>query len=177
MVEGRDIVTGALLTGALKAASDRVRAGIEAVELTGFLRNTPAIIVQGRSDALVPVNHSSRAYYAKNQSVARGVSNLRFIEVTNAQHFDAFLPAAPFPGYDSRFVPLHVYFVRAVDLMYDHLTKGKPLPPSQVVRTTPRGGTPGSAPAITAANVPPIQASPAAGDRITFSKGTLHVPD
>jgi hydroxybutyrate-dimer hydrolase len=177
LVEGRDIVTGAPLTGTMKAASDRVRAGIEAVKLSAFLKNTPAIVVGGRSDALVPVNHSERAYYAKNQSVARGVSNLRYIEVTNAQHFDTFLPPAPFPGYDSRFVPLHVYLIRSLDWMYDHLTKGRPLPPSQVVRTTPRGGTPGAAPPITAANVPPIQASPAAGDLITFSHGTLHLPD
>jgi hydroxybutyrate-dimer hydrolase len=41
----------------------------------------------------------------------------------------------------------------------------------------PRGGTPGAAPALTAANVPPIQASPAAGDLISFSSGTLHIPD
>ena len=180
LVEGRDIVSGAALTGAMKPASDRVREGIEAVKLTSFLKNTPAIVVQGRSDALVPVNHSSRAYYARNQSTAPGVSQLRYIEVTNAQHFDAFLPAPPvgsFPGYDSRYVPLHVYLIRSLDWMYDHLTNEKPLPPSQVVRTTSRGGTPGAAPPITSANVPPIQAAPAAGDLITFSHGTLSVPD
>jgi hydroxybutyrate-dimer hydrolase len=177
LVEGRDIVTGAALTGAMKPASDRVREGIEAVKLTSFLKNTPAIVVQGRSDALVPVNHSSRAYYASNQATAPGVSQLRYVEVTNAQHFDTFLSSSPFPGYDSRFVPLHVYLIRSLDWMYDHLTKGKQLPPSQVVRTTPRGGTPGAAPPITSANVPPIQAAPAAGDLITFSHGTLSVPD
>ena len=45
------------------------------------------------------------------------------------------------------------------------------LPPSQVVRTTPRGGSPGAAPAITAANVPNIAATPAAADTITVSGG------
>jgi hydroxybutyrate-dimer hydrolase len=174
---GRNIVTGPPLTGELKQLSDRVREGVREVALTGFLKNTPAIIVHGRSDTLVPVNHASRAYYAKNQAVARGVSRLRYVEVTNGQHFDAFLPAAPFPGYDSRFVPLHVYFIRALDWMYDHLTNGKPLPPSQVVRGVPRGGTPGAAPPITAANVPPIQEAPAVGDLITFDHFTLHVPD
>ena len=97
LVEGRDIVTGAALTGAMKAASDRVREGIEARAAHEFLKNTPAIIVQGRSDALVPVNHSSRAYYASNQATARGVSQLRYVEVTNAQHFDAFLPVVAVP--------------------------------------------------------------------------------
>jgi hydroxybutyrate-dimer hydrolase len=41
----------------------------------------------------------------------------------------------------------------------------------------PRGGVPGAAPAITAANVPPIAPRPAAGDRITMQGRTLHVPD
>ena len=74
-------------------------------------------------------------------------------------------------------MPLHVYLIRSLDWMYDHLTKGKPLPPSQVVRTTPRGGTPGAAPPITSANVPPIQSNPPAADRITVSRRTLHIPD
>lgn len=177
LVEGRDIVTGAPLSGAMLEASLRVRAGIQAVLARAFLKKTPAIMVQGRSDALVPVNHASRAYYARNQAGAGGVSNLRYVEVTNAQHFDSFLPAAPFPGYDSRYVPLHVYLNRALDWMYEHLKSGKPLPPSQVVHTVPRGGAPGAAPALTAANVPPIQAAPGPADLITFSRGTLFVPD
>ena len=178
LVEGRDIVTGEALAGTLREMSERVREGIDGVRLTGFLKNTPAIVVQGRADALVPVNHASRAYYARNQADAPGVSRLRYVEVTNAQHFDSFLPGgAVFGGYENRFIPLHVYLIRALDWMYDHLKNGKALPPSQVVRTVPRGGTPGAAPAITPANVPPIQEQPARGDEITFSQFTLHVPD
>ena len=80
-------------------------------------------------------------------------------------------------GYDTRFVPLHVYFTRALDAMYAHLTNGAPLPVSQVVRTTPRGGQSGAAPPLTEDNVPQIQANPAPGDTITFDTGTLTVPD
>lgn len=181
LFEGRNIVTGALLTGAAKEASDRVRRGIAEVQATARLKDIPAILVQGRADTLVPVNHASRAYFAKNQSTAKGASNTRYIEVTNAQHFEAFLPGgAVFGGYEKRFVPLHVYFIRALDAMYAHLTTGSPLPPSQVVHTTPRCSPPftcAAAPAITAANVPPIATSPPTGDRITFDNGTLHVPD
>lgn len=68
LVEGRDIVTGAALTGAMHSASLRVRRGIEAVKLRGFLKNIPSIVVAGREDALVPVNHSSPACCAKNQA-------------------------------------------------------------------------------------------------------------
>jgi hypothetical protein len=35
----------------------------------------------------------------------------------------------------------------------------------------------GAAPPLTAANVPPIQASPAPGDLIMFSDSTLSIPD
>ena len=98
--------------------------------------------------------------------------------MTNAQHFDGFigLPTV-LPGYDSRFVPLHVYLNRALDAVYDNLTQGKPLPASQVVRTVPRGGAPGSAPAITAANVPALAATPAPGDAIAVTAGAIVVPD
>ena len=81
------------------------------------------------------------------------------------------------PGFDTRFVPLHPYFNQAMDAMYAHLKSGTALPPSQVVRTTPRGGTPGAAPAITAVNVPPASASPVAGNAIGFNGTSLSVPN
>jgi hydroxybutyrate-dimer hydrolase len=151
----------------------RVRFGIAEVQKTANLHRKPAIIVHGRNDTLVPVNFSSRPYYARNKQVEGRASRLSYIEVTNAQHFDAFLPL---PGFDTRYVPLHVYFNRALDAMYAHLASGAPLPPSQVVRTTPRGGT-SPAPALTPANVPPWSANPPAADRITFDGTTLTIPD
>ena len=42
----------------------------------------------------------------------------------------------------------------------------------------PRGGTPGSAPPISAANnLPPIKLSPPEADRIRFSADTLSIPE
>ena len=123
---------------------------VAAVKVNGNLRGKPVIIVHGRADTLIPVNHTSRPYFGLNKT-AESASRLSYIEVTNAQHFDAFIDNPATPGYDTRVVPLHVYFNRAMDAMYDHLKNGAPLPGSQVVRTTPRGGTAGAAPAITAA--------------------------
>ena len=97
---------------------------------------------------------------------------LRYIEVTNAQHFDTFIAFGAFLGFDSRYVPLHPYFVRAMDSVWEHLRNGTALPPSQVVRGVPRAGAP-----LAAANVPPWSAAPAAGDAIAFGGGTLTVPD
>jgi hydroxybutyrate-dimer hydrolase len=165
-----------LFTGS-DASASRVQAGIKEVQRTANLRGKPAIVVHGRSDTLVPVSFSSRPYYGQNKITEGASSKLVYVEVTNAQHFDAFIDNAALPGYDSRFVPLHVYYNQALDRMWAHLTQNAPLPPSQVVRTVPRGGTPGAAPLITAVNVPPISSTPATGDLITFSGTTVTIPD
>jgi hydroxybutyrate-dimer hydrolase len=160
-----------LFTGT-DANATAVKAGIAAVQHTGNLHGKPAILVQGRSDTLVPINHASRAYYAANQQAEGSASKVHFYEVANAQHFDAFIPA--FAGYQTRLVPLHRYVINSLDLMYAYLKNGTALPASQVVRTTPRT-TAGSQ--IAPTNVPPIVAAPASADTITFSAGTLTVPD
>lgn len=175
-------VDGALcLRGLLTGSDAQARAlqqGIAETLRNGNLQRKPAIIVHGRADALIPVNHSSRPYTALNKRVEGRHSRLSYIEVTNAQHFDAFigLPGV-LGGYDTRYIPLHVYLNRALDAMWDHLHHGQPLPESQVLRTVPRGGTPGAAPAITEANVPPIPRRPAPQDAIRMHGDTLIVPD
>ncbi|MGH3974399.1 MAG: 3-hydroxybutyrate oligomer hydrolase family protein, partial [Pseudonocardiaceae bacterium] len=80
------------------------------------------------------------------------------------------------PGYDTAFIPLHHYFIQAMDRMWASLTTNAPLPPSQLVRTTPRGGTPGQAPAITATNLPPISQTPATTDQISYHDNLLQIP-
>ena len=165
-----------LYTSPANPTAATVRASIGEIKRNGNLRGKPAVIVHGRSDTLVPVNHTSRPYYALNKQVDTA-SKLAYYEITNAQHFDTFIDNPGLPGYDSRVVPMHYYFIKAMDLVYNNLRNGTPIPPSQVVRTTPRGGTPGAAPAITTANVPGIAAAPAAADTITFSNNTLTIPD
>lgn len=166
-----------LLTGG-DAAAKALQTGLDETRRSANLGGRPAIIVHGRSDALLPVNHTSRPYTALNKVVEGAASKLSYVEVTNAQHFDGFIGLqAVLPGYDSRYVPLHLYLNRALDAMWAHLKNGAALPPSQVVRTVPRGGTPGAAPALTSGNVPPIAGQPAAADAITFSGSTLNVPD
>ena len=177
LVTGVDTVTGAALTATSTptlAQSTAVRAGMAEVLFNGNLRSKPTLIVAGRSDALIPINHAARAYVAYNRAVEGASSKLRYVEVVNGQHFDGFLN---FSGFDTRFVPLHVYFVQAMDAMYAHLKSGTALPDSQVVRTTPRGGTPGAAPAISASNVPAFVATPAAANTIGFSGTSLAVPN
>jgi hydroxybutyrate-dimer hydrolase len=165
---------GALCQRALVTGSDRlarrVKRNVEDVLLDGKLRGKPTLIVHGRADALIPVNHASRAYYGAHKLADRR-SAASYIEVTNAQHFDSFLS---FPGYPERYLPLHVYLIRSLNAMHAHLTQGAALPPSQVVRTVPRGV---GAPTITPANVPTWAAVPLDADRISFEQRTLLIPD
>jgi len=166
-----------LLTGT-DAASTALQTGLDETRRNGNLHGKPALIVHGRADALLPVNHTSRPYYALNKLAEGAGSKLSYIEVENAQHFDAFIGLPTIlPGYDTRYIPLHVYLNRALDAVYANLKSGTALPASQVVRTVPRGGTPGAAPAITQANVPPIAASPATANAIGYAAGTVTIPD
>ena len=167
-----------LVTSPLGSTARKLQAGVDETRRNGNLRGKPAVIVHGRADALLPVSHTSRPYAALNKKVEGAASKLSYVEVANAQHFDSFigLPTV-LPGYDSRYVPLHVYLNHALDAVYEHLANGKALPASQVVRTLPRGGTPGSAPAITAANVPPLATTPAAANAIAITAGAISIPD
>ncbi len=174
LAEGRDASAGKRLRGRERHEARRVARGIEEIRASADLDRTPAVFVTGRADAILPINHTSRPYYGLNQEVEGDDSGLRYYEVLNAQHLDVL---NGLPGFNERFIPLHHYFNQAMDLVYDHLKNGTPLPPSQVVRTTPRG--PGAPPITVEANLPPIQAAPPAGDRIVFDDDAdlLRVPD
>lgn len=169
LMTGRDPATNNALTGTLAEQSKRVRAGIDEVLASGNLRGKPAVIVAGRSDHLVPVNHGSRAYLGLNSTVEGSASKLRYVEVTHANHFDVFSTYVP-----ATIVPMHVYLFRALDAVYANLNGSAALPASQVVRTVPRADavTP-----ITNANLPPIALSPVTGDRIAISGTTVNVPE
>ena len=164
----RELITGN------SANALRAKQGISEVLRTGNLQGKPALIVHGRADTLVPVAFSSRPYFGRNKIIEGANSRLSYIEVTNAQHFDAFLG---FPGYADRFVPLHRYYIQAMDLMYANLKTGAALPASQVVRGVPRGLTGTAVNPITAANVPPIKTLAAAGDQITFVNNVVTIAD
>lgn len=156
---------GTRLTGDERRHHKRVQEGVEDIRANGDLNRRPAIFVTGRADAILPPNHASRAYFGRNRMVEGRVSRLNYYEVTNAQHLDAF-NGVTFSSFPTLFIPLHYYFIQSLNLMYAHLTEGTPLPPSQVVHTTPRGA---GAPPLTAANVPDIAANPPTADRILFN--------
>nr|WP_071325917.1 3-hydroxybutyrate oligomer hydrolase family protein [Janthinobacterium sp. 1_2014MBL_MicDiv] len=169
LATGSDAVTGATLQGTLAGQSARVRAGMAEVRASGKLQGKPAIIVHGRSDTLIPVNHAARAYVGLNAAADGAASKLRYIEVTHANHFDSFSNALP-----TLIVPLHVYLNRALDAMYAHLASQQALPPSQVVRTVTRAD---ASTLITNVNVPPIAAAAAPGNAINVTGTVVDIPN
>ena len=155
LATGADPVSSQPLSGAMREQHLRIQQGIAETRMTANLRGKPAIIVNGRADAILPPNHASRAYVALNR-LTEPSSKLRYYEVTNAHHLDVLNGIA---GFDMRYVPLHVYYLQALNLMWDSLKKGSPLPPSQVVRSTPRAIKDGKVEPLVAANIPPISQS------------------
>jgi len=169
----RRLATGAALghtslSAAEQAVAARLQAGLAEVRVSGDLRGKPAVIVHGRADALLPVNHTSRPYLALNRKV-ESASALRYYEVAEANHFDALVGLYP-----RTLVPLHVYTLRALDLMWERLDKGTPLPESQLVRAKARASA--TAP-LTDANLPAIAATPGASELISVSAGAIDVPN
>ena len=169
----RRLMTGATVgttvpTAAELAVATRVRAGMAEIRVNGNLRGKPTVIVQGRADALLPVNHASRPYAALNAR-ADAAADLHYYELIDANHFDALVTFYP-----RVLVPIRIYSDRGLDLMWAKLTSGTALPPSQVVRSMARAS---AAATLTAANVPPIAANPAAADRIAVASGSAAVPD
>jgi hydroxybutyrate-dimer hydrolase len=143
---------------------ERVCKGIQEVRASGNLHGLPAIIVTGRADAVIAPNHASRAYFGLNRVVESGKSNLHYYEITNAHHLDTMNSLYSKSGH--YFAPLHYYFTQALDLMYDHLTKGGLLPESQVIRTNP--------PIM---KLTEISKSPGEKERICFEDGCVKIPE
>jgi hydroxybutyrate-dimer hydrolase len=168
LATGIDPVSGAALTGTLAEQSRRITTGVGEVLANGNLKGIPALIVAGRSDTLLPVNHAARAYVGLNAAAERTASKLHYIEVMHANHFDSFTSSLP-----GVIVPLHVYLNQALDALYANLKSGVALPPSQVVRTTTRLD---STVPLTTENVPPISAAPGA-DAIVVAGTTVDIPD
>ena len=115
------------------ADAERVRKGIEALRAGPPRNGLPVVVVHGASDGLVPMAFSSAPYVAAARAAGR--EDVRFWQVRNAQHFDAFLGL---PVYSAQYVPLLPYVYAALDSAWAHLETGAPLPADADIATTPR---------------------------------------
>ena len=175
LATGRDPVTGKRLKSVLRRLFHNTWRGMSTVRAYGNLHAKPTVIVTGRADAILPPNHTSRAYFGLNQIVEGRRSRVHYYEITNAHHLDAF---NAFPGFNDHYVPLHHYYIQALDLLYAHLTEGAALPPSQVVKPIPRSvAADGSVAPLVEMNLPEITLEPEDNQLIRFENKTLYIPD
>ncbi len=123
-----------LWTDESNSKNGTLKQSISAIQGNGDLGDIPVTIVHGRSDALIPVNHSSRPYFGLNKQ-HNADSSVNYYEITNAQHLDTFNSSF----YAGAYVPLDYYYKMALEQMWAHLTQQQALMPSQVVSTTPPG--------------------------------------
>lgn len=133
----------------------RAASGQAAVVRSGDPGDRPVIIVHGQADGLVYASNTSRPYVETAWRAGR--NQVVYIEVANAQHFDALLAL---PGFNTQYVPLSPYFDHALEQIWTHLLTGEPLPASQLIDTTPRASDASGAEALNATHVPPIGSDP-----------------
>ncbi|MDX1560373.1 MAG: 3-hydroxybutyrate oligomer hydrolase family protein [Marinobacter sp.] len=171
LAQGSDAISGADLQGSDAELAAAIADGIAEVRASGDLQGKPTVFVTGRADAILPINHTSRPYFGLNQRVEGKKSNLRYYEILNAHHLDVL---NGLPGFAERYVPLHHYYFQALDLVWANLTEKQALPPSQVVRTVPRGDM--STP-LAEANLPAINPEPDAADQIVFQDDQVRIPE
>ena len=133
-------ITGLQCLRALWTGQDddarRVQKGVAETEAGLPRKGLPVVVIHGTDDGLVPQAFSSAPYVAMAQAAGRDV---RYWQVRNAQHFDAFLG---FPQYGAFYLPLLPYVYEALDRVEAHLDGRRALPADAVVPTVPRAGKP-----------------------------------
>ncbi len=115
------------------ANAQRVKQGVAETRAGLPRAGLPVLVIHGTDDGLIPPAFSSAPYVRTAQAAGRDV---RYWQVRNAQHFDAFLGL---PDYGARYLPLLPYVYEALERVSAHLDGGSPLPVDSVIATTPRG--------------------------------------
>jgi hydroxybutyrate-dimer hydrolase len=101
------------------------------VRANGRPRAARVLVLHGADDGLVPAAFAGRAWVRGVE--ARGYAGeLRYWELPQVQHFDAFLGLPAFAG---RMLPLLPYAHQALDLAWAALESDAPLPPARPVRS------------------------------------------
>ncbi len=125
----------ALWTDASEAGL-RVRKGIAETRAAPPRAGLPVVVIHGTDDGMVPQAFSSLPYVAMARAAGRDV---RYWQVKNVQHFDAFLGL---PQLAAVYLPLLPYMYAALDRVDAYLDGKGPLPEDAVIASVPRMGKP-----------------------------------
>lgn len=115
-------------------AADRVRTGIAATRAALPRADLPVLVVHGTDDGLVPPVFTSAPYVAAAREAGR--AQVRYWQVCNGEHFDAFLAL---PAYGARYAPMLPYVYAALDRVTAHLDGRGDLPADAVIEARGRG--------------------------------------
>lgn len=118
------------------ADAQRVKKGIEETRSQLPRAGLPVVVVHGTDDGLVPQAFSSLPYVAMAKAAGRDV---RYWQVRNAQHFDAFLGL---PHMAAAYLPLLPYVYEALSRVDAYLDQQGALPSDATINTVPRMGQP-----------------------------------
>lgn len=124
------------LWGGASTDADRVRRGIAETRAGLPREGLPVTVIHGVDDGLIPMAFTSAPYVANARAAGRDV---RYWQVRNAQHFDAFLGL---PDYGARYLPMLPYVYAALDRTLAALDGTGTLPESATIQTMPRAGKP-----------------------------------
>lgn len=118
------------------ADAQRVRKGVDETRAAPPRAGLPVVVVHGTDDGLVPPVFSSAPYVSMAKASGRDV---RYWQVRNAQHFDAFLGL---PHMAAAYLPLLPYVYEALDRVDAYLDGKGALPDDALIATVPRMGKP-----------------------------------
>jgi hydroxybutyrate-dimer hydrolase len=122
------------------ANAARVKAGVCRNAAHRNLHGKPAIIVAGRRTRSFRSIQCTRARITVRTSSSKGARASSSTSRSKRAALRRVHRQRRAAGIRLELRPLHYYFIQAMDRMWAYLTVGTPLPPSQLVRTTPRGG-------------------------------------
>ncbi|MDX1549744.1 MAG: 3-hydroxybutyrate oligomer hydrolase family protein, partial [Lysobacter spongiicola] len=121
------------LWGGDSVEAQRVREGIAAARAAAPRNDVPITVIHGLDDGLIPEAFTSAPYVSAARAAG---ADVRYWQVRNAQHFDAFLGL---PAYGAHYLPLLPYVYEALDRTWAHLQEEAPMPGDAVIETLPRG--------------------------------------
>ncbi|MEM6651186.1 MAG: 3-hydroxybutyrate oligomer hydrolase family protein [Pseudomonadota bacterium] len=148
-------------------AGRRLRSGARETFANAAAPGCPVMILHGRCDTLISVNHSSRTYVASLFASGADRQQVRYYEHEAGQHFESLLSI---PLFSEKYDPLLPSFFQLLSAARHHLFADTALPPSQVIRRHPnrKQGTQ-SEPARW------IKSDPGE-DEIIHTRDALHIP-
>lgn len=116
------------------AEAQRVREGIAATRASMPRAGLPVLVVHGTDDGLIPPAFTSAPYVAAARAAGR--TDVRYWQVRNGEHFDAFLAL---PAYGARYAPMLPYIHAALDRVSAYLDGQGALPADALIEARGRG--------------------------------------